>query len=148
MLHKVGLLDGGNRNLLPYASKMFKQDRNRRTWAGFSQLFGRACPVHFLGLWDTVSSVGWVFDPFTLAFTANNDSVRIVRHAISIDERRAFFRQNLWGEGLILPDGTAQDVKQVWFAGCHSDVGGSYPERESGLSQIALEWMADEAVRA
>jgi hypothetical protein len=35
--------------------------------------------------------------------------------------------------------------KQVWFAGNHSDVGGSYPENESRLSDIALEWMASEA---
>jgi hypothetical protein len=27
----------------------------------------------------------------------------------------------------------------------HSDVGGSYPEAESGLSKIALRWMLDEA---
>src|SRR5262249_30703556 len=148
MLHKVGLLDAGSGNLVPYASKMFKHERNRRSWAGFSPLFCRARPVHFLGLWDTVNSVGWVYDPFTLSFTAHNDSVRIVRHAISIDERRAFFRQNMWGEGVTLPDGTPQDVKQVWFAGSHCDVGGSYAERQSGLSQIALEWVADEAIGA
>src|SRR3546814_14208096 len=32
----------------------------------------------------------------------------------------------------------------MWFAGCHSDVGGSYPEDESRLSDIALEWMVGE----
>src|SRR5262249_8569020 len=31
MLHKVGLLDAGSRHLVPYASKMFKHERNRRT---------------------------------------------------------------------------------------------------------------------
>ena len=35
-------------------------------------------------------------------------------------------------------------LKQVWFAGCHSDVGGSYPEPESRLSDIALSWMLEE----
>ncbi|MGB6480125.1 MAG: DUF2235 domain-containing protein, partial [Candidatus Sulfotelmatobacter sp.] len=39
-----------------------------------------------------------------------------------------------------------QSLKQVWFAGVHSDVGGSYAPAESGLSQIALEWMLCEAV--
>ena len=58
-----------------------------------------------------------------------------MRHAIAIDERRAFFRQNLWGDA----DG-GQDVKQVWFAGCHSDVGGA-----AGLARIPLEWMLVEA---
>jgi hypothetical protein len=48
-----------------------------------------------------------------------------------------------------LGDGTTspitQDFKQVWFAGVHSDVGGSYSPDESGLSQITLEWMLVEA---
>jgi hypothetical protein len=35
-------------------------------------------------------------------------------------------------------------LKQVWFAGCHSDIGGSYPEAESRLSDIALDWMIEE----
>src|SRR3546814_18222947 len=35
-------------------------------------------------------------------------------------------------------------LEQIWFAGCHSDVGGSYPEDESRLSDIALEWMVGE----
>jgi uncharacterized protein (DUF2235 family) len=36
-------------------------------------------------------------------------------------------------------------LKQVWFAGVHCDIGGGYPEAESGLSKIALEWMLAEA---
>jgi hypothetical protein len=35
----------------------------------------------------------------------------------------------------------------MWFAGNHSDIGGSYPEEESRLSDIALEWMVNEATR-
>jgi hypothetical protein len=36
----------------------------------------------------------------------------------------------------------------VWFAGVHCDIGGVYPESESGLSKIALQWMLDEAIQA
>ena len=39
----------------------------------------------------------------------------------------------------------AQDIQQLWFAGVHSDVGGSYPEKESQLSKISLRWMLTEA---
>jgi uncharacterized protein (DUF2235 family) len=96
-----------------------------------------------VGLWDTVSSVGWVYNavhfPFTTA--ASNADFRLVRHAVSIDERRAFFRQNLF----LKPHDSQQDIQEVWFAGVHSDVGGSYPECESQLSQIALRWMVCEA---
>jgi len=63
------------------------------------------------------------------------------RHAVSIDERRCYFTNNLWGDPF-----PKQSIKQVWFAGVHSDVGGSYSELESGLSQLALEWMICEAV--
>src|SRR5207244_7871192 len=93
--------------------------------------------------WDTVSSVGWVYNavhfPFTTA--ASNADFRLVRHAVSIDERRSFFRQNLFSK----PHDPQQDIQEVWFAGVHSDVGGSYPEREGQLSQIALRWMVCEA---
>ena len=41
--------------------------------------------------------------------------------------------------------GGPRDLKQVWFAGVHCDIGGGYPEAESGLSKIALEWMLAEA---
>src|SRR5260370_13050105 len=38
-----------------------------------------------------------------------------------------------------------KDLKQVWFAGVHCDVGGGYPENESGLAKIALDWIMQEA---
>ncbi len=140
MIHKCGLLHRANENLLPYASQMFRRERNPKIYKGFKVTFCRPSKVHFLGLWDTVTSVGWVWDPVTLPYTTNNPDVAVIRHAVSIDERRTFFRQNLWGP----PEGD-QSVKQVWFAGVHSDVGGSYPQVQSGLSKLALEWMIVEA---
>jgi uncharacterized protein (DUF2235 family) len=98
-----------------------------------------------LGLWDTVKSVfqierfGREIRSVSLPRTYTNPAVRIVRHAVAIDERRRFFRTNTWGGG------EATDVKEVWFAGDHSDVGGGYPEDESGLSKITLAWMLREA---
>jgi uncharacterized protein (DUF2235 family) len=41
-----------------------------------------------------------------------------------------------------------QDILQVWFAGVHSDVGGGYPEAESGDSKYPLLWMMAEAEKA
>jgi len=40
-----------------------------------------------------------------------------------------------------------QDILQVWFAGVHGDIGGGYPEKQSGLSKYPLLWMIDEAVK-
>jgi uncharacterized protein (DUF2235 family) len=42
----------------------------------------------------------------------------------------------------------AQDSKQVWFAGVHADVGGGYPEVESGIAKFPLQWMLAEAEAA
>ena len=140
LIAKCGLLNKGNDNLVPYATKIFRYENRPEIYRGFRKAFSRRCMVHFLGLWDTVKSVGWVYDPVSFQFTANNPVVRTVRHALAIDERRAFFRQNLWGE--VRP---YQNIKQVWFAGAHSDVGGGCPAEESGPSDIALDWMIREA---
>ena len=71
--------------------------------------------------------------------------VRYARHAQAIDETRATFARVGWGRRADMdraPDGW---LIQTWFAGNHSDIGGSYPETESRLSDIALEWMIEQA---
>jgi uncharacterized protein (DUF2235 family) len=142
MLHKVGLLTEGNEELIPFAWDVFKRDHRLPVYRGFEETFCRPVRVHFLGLWDTVSSVGWAWAPQHLQFTENNPSVDIVRHAVSLDERRAYFTQNLWGS---LPP---TDIEQVWFAGVHCDIGGGYPEEESGLSANTLQWISEKAEAA
>jgi uncharacterized protein (DUF2235 family) len=150
-LHMFGLLNPGNGGLIPYITRMFAQTSRKHRGLkdtfdvaeDFKKTFSRDCPVHFMGVWDTVSSVGWISDPLVLPYSARNPSMRIGRQAVSLDERRCYFIQNLWGKPY--PD---QDIKQVWFAGVHSDVGGSYPAKESGLSKVTLEWMLAEAVAA
>ena len=143
-----GLLYAGNEGLIPYMIRMYARQTRQAAGlthtfsvaAGFKATFCRHCPLHLVGVWDTVSSVGWIWDPVRLPYTGQNLDMANGRHAISIDERRCYFQSNLWGAQL-----PAQNLKQVWFAGVHSDVGGSYAELESGLSQIALEWMLCEA---
>lgn len=145
LIHTCGLLHANCQNLVPEAMRVYNDRNKAEIAAKFKKTFGRPCHIHFLGLWDTVSSVGWVYNPVALQHTSRNPSVKHVRHALAIDERRAFFRQNLWGKLDPKDDAIKQDVKQVWFAGVHSDVGGSYALEESGLSNIALEWMLVEA---
>jgi len=173
MLQTYGLLCPGNEGLIPYVTRMYKrashelQRQGAHTFDvahGFRKTYGREVKLHFVGVWDTVSSVGWIYDPVKLLYTARNPIMRIGRHAVSIDERRCFFRDNLWGEPMKPGDryydfDQPQDIKQVFFAGVHCDVGGSYPEfvpvksesgevhlrPDSGLSKLALEWMLREA---
>lgn len=151
VLYMYGLLCPGNEGMIPYVMRMFA--RKSRKAGGmketlevadfFKASFSRDCNIFFEGLWDTVSSVGWITSPVVLPFSARNPSMHIGRHAVSIHERRCYFRQNLWG--MPFPH---QNIKQVWFAGVHSDVGGSYPESQSGLSKVTLEWMLHEAAAA
>jgi len=78
-----------------------------------------------------------------------NTEVSVARHAISIDEARKTFARVPWGgsysESKTEPAGW---FVQQWFAGNHSDIGGSYAENESRLSDISLGWMLEEAVKA
>ncbi len=149
VLHMFGLLCPGNDALIPYILQFYaKQTRKAGGMTstftvaeGFKKTFCRPCPLHLVGVWDTVSSVGWIWDPVKLPYTGRNPDVANGRHAMSIDERRCKFHTRLWGAPF-----PGQTIKQVWFAGVHCDVGGGYPTRKSGLSQIALQWMLCEAV--
>ncbi|HEU0273740.1 MAG TPA: DUF2235 domain-containing protein [Candidatus Udaeobacter sp.] len=170
MLHAVGLLGHGSHEMIPYAMRLYRQvnkpsasDDKIGEWkklcADFRWTFARPmfdgdterhCRVHFIGVWDTVSSVGWFTNPAKFAFTAANPSVDIIRHAVSIDERRAFFRQNLFHRAT-----SRQDLTEIWFPGSHCDVGGGYPsvfsnnpEIKSELWRLPFEWIVDEAQRA
>lgn len=150
LLDGYGLLCKGNEGHLPYAwNEYVKQHDDRGQHhvepnKAFKETFSRPeFGVRFIGVWDTVSSVGWINTPLRLFNIAQSPIFEIGRHAISIDERRCFYRDNLWGEAE-----AGQDILQVWFPGVHSDIGGSYPQIQSGLANDALEWMLGEADRA
>ncbi len=77
--------------------------------------------------------------------------VRYARHALAIDERRADFDRVSWGRNSVVREKeheSDEPLIQLWFAGNHSDIGGSYPETESRLSDIALSWMIEQATSA
>jgi uncharacterized protein (DUF2235 family) len=142
LIYRVGLLQKGNENLIPYVIKAYNvsyKEENREITETFKQTYCLPVRIHFAGLWDTVTSIG-LFNSRSLPSTTSNPGIDIIRHAVAIDERRAYYRQNLFHKAA-----SDQDIQQVWFAGVHSDVGGSYAQPESGLAQIALQWMLAEA---
>jgi len=104
-------------------------------------------PIEFVGAWDTVGALG-IPVPFWGALndreflfhdTEPSKIVQHARHALSIDENREDFAPVLWS------DKPGVDLQQVWFAGAHGDVGGTY--RERGLSDCASRWMLREACK-
>jgi uncharacterized protein (DUF2235 family) len=131
--------------------------------AQFARILSTRWPtIRFVGVWDTVASVivprpdrFYLPSLEELAFTQRNPSVKTFRQACSIDEHRRMFRLKPWRDPQTFMynrfsktnNSEPQDILQVWFAGVHADIGGGYPEKESGLSKFPLIWMVDEAVK-
>lgn len=102
--------------------------------------------VHFLGAWDTVKFVGWFnwkaqFEQARWPFTRKAVNVAHTRHAVAIDEKRRYYKEYRFDSGLISDN--RRDAREVWFAGVHSDVGGTFDDHH--LADISLKWMVDEA---
>lgn len=171
-IHVMGLLPPDQIDLAGYAFSSYKKASSdsqlsdgsahsselEEAW-NFSRIAGgRTIQIEFIGVWDTVASVivprqdKLLFDLQTLRFTRTNWSVKILRQAISIDERRRMFRLNRWVDPqkyrpnpFDASSAIDQDIRQVWFVGVHSDVGGGFPENESALSKFPLLWMIEQA---
>ncbi|KAI0675761.1 hypothetical protein C8Q78DRAFT_347430 [Trametes maxima] len=94
MLHKVGLLPADNHQQVSFAYKMYSRtdDLGWKQSTVFKKAFSVDVNIDFIGVWDTVCSVGII--PRRLPFTASNTAIRTFRHALSLDERRAKFRAN------------------------------------------------------
>lgn len=118
--------------------------------------------VHFIGVWDTVGSLGFSFWgwSFNLRFFRNgfhdispNAITDHVYHALAMDEIRTSFMPSLWDypeEKTHKESAYTQNaepcghIEQAWFRGVHSDIGGGYAER--GLSDVTLKWMVEKAM--
>lgn len=156
LLAATGLLKRQSLHHLPTAWRYYSDFKNRSP-QDFAQRYQKKAiethqdmTVNFLGVWDTVGAlgipVGFLGELSGLVHSFHDTSPsRIVRHgaqALAIDEYRDEFVPTLWtGEA---PAGST--IEQVWFAGCHSDVGGGYSDRE--LADIPLLWMIDRAKAA
>lgn len=104
--------------------------------------------AYMVGIWDAVAAVGWqhIFPDWAYDRHFAKD-VRYARHLQSIDEGRSDFKRVAWGgSGTVLNpprENEPEQFEQIWFAGNHADIGRSYPENESRLSDITLRWMID-----
>ncbi|MGC0339992.1 DUF2235 domain-containing protein [Streptomyces sp. SLBN-8D4] len=123
----------------------------------FRQAYAHETEIRFVGVWDTVGSLGipvpaqflrplvsrfnkhWAFHDTDLSTWVNG-----AFHALAIDEQRSAFPPTLWHQQKGAAE-QGQELRQVWFAGVHTDVGGG--EADSGLSDLTLLWMAGHATR-
>jgi uncharacterized protein (DUF2235 family) len=156
-IHLFGILPHSRPELIPRAWSIYRIRDSRRREQKARNFIRRHhtmwSRVHFLGCYDTVAALGLPsqigsvlldrvpgmrhrFHRYTLS-----PSVTHAYHALAIDDMRSTFHPLLW-------DAEVEDyqtVRQVWFAGMHTDVGGGY--RKQRLSDIPLVWLTDMAVR-
>ncbi|KAF2280250.1 uncharacterized protein EI97DRAFT_357088, partial [Westerdykella ornata] len=106
-------------------------------------------PIKVVGVWDTVGSLGMprigllqrlgVQDPQSeeMAFydTKISDCIENAFQALALDEKRTAFAPAVWEK----PEGNRTTLRQVWFPGAHSDVGGGSDDTQ--LANISLAWM-------
>jgi uncharacterized protein (DUF2235 family) len=157
MIFNLGLLSRGNEEMVPFAWSTFsdfqrgrEEDPKLRTFMDkFSSTYCREkIKSHFLGLFDCVNSVG----QFELPLFSKSipyiplPPAKHIRHAVSINERRLKFKP-----ALFIPDPSNPpegDIKEVWFAGNHGDIGGGWSCDGDNylLSEIPLRWMIDEVL--
>ncbi|VDB86439.1 unnamed protein product [Peniophora sp. CBMAI 1063] len=120
----------------------------------FKTAFSRTVRVHFVGAWDTVSSLGFGRGRSELLGGTDEGMTHVCyfRHALALDERRVKFLPEYANGGrgpsarVVLPQYKFHDTKEVWFSGTHSDVGGGNIENPTfNTTRPALRWMYIEA---
>ena len=113
----------------------------------------RTVPIKFVGLFDTVEAFGvpveelraaidWAIWPTSFRNRVLSANVESARHALCLDDERTTFHPIRFD----MTDEKTDRIREVWFAGVHSDVGGGYPD--ASLAYVPLHWMAEEAQRA
>lgn len=125
------------------ADPAYRRELQRR---GLTQL---GVSIKVIGVWETVGSlgtprIGWL-EKIGIQSTATkrmsfydtslSDCVEYAFQALALDERRASFRPAVWEK----MEGNTSVLRQVWFPGVHSNVGGGYDDQE--VANITLAWM-------
>ena len=109
----------------------------------------RDVKIKVIGVWDTVGSLGLPRIGFLTRLGIQSEESKYMQfydtklgccienafQALALDERRASFSPAVWEKGR----GNKTNLRQVWFPGAHSNVGGGYDDQQ--LANITLAWM-------
>jgi uncharacterized protein (DUF2235 family) len=158
-IYHFGILKKEYQHLLPIFYDLYQRtpkDQLPELVAGYAEKIDRdgedqerhCIPIQFIGVWDTVGALGvpvglirhMLKERIGFHDTELAPNVTYAYHALAIHEYRVDFPPTLW-----TAKRPGQTVEQVWFPGAHSDVGGG--QNQTGLSDIALQWMAEKAMR-
>jgi len=168
----VGLVNGKgltDKQLKTYAYDAFKayeshlKDEDRAVQFRTHRYSHGIIDIHFVGVWDTVSALGFPKRTDKMGLTLNvlsylfkgleklsdirwphrfydfelSKNIKHAYQALAIDDERTAFWPRVWDE--VKAERTADNVEQVWFSGMHSNVGGGY--KRQGMANVALHWM-------
>lgn len=156
LINGIGIMSKGNEELVPFAYKIYqdyelgigtKASKQQKTiMKDFKDTFCLGnTTVHFLGLFDTVRSVG-TFDTGSRTIPVSQPFATFVRHAVALDERRGKFKaallcQNDNGKHTVHtapenPMALDIHIRERWFPGNHGDVGGGWDiEKKNALGK-------------
>jgi uncharacterized protein (DUF2235 family) len=154
LINNCGILKREHANRVQEAFDLYKRSGPANKPGGAKSIMFRARYAHqsrvvkFVGVWDTVGAMGIPLsflglfeDKDEFYDTKLGSNVQVARHAMAIDEMRSDFEPTIWQPR------PGIDMKQTWFSGVHSDVGGGYKPDKNKLvaSDAPMAWMAQEA---
>ncbi|KAF8554222.1 hypothetical protein OG21DRAFT_1115500 [Imleria badia] len=191
MIHEVGLIRTPTDKQIGTAYDHYEairpgKPKPRQIAREFKNTFSwKDLRVHFVGVWDTVSSVGLIRGDVFLSTSSSAAHACHFRHALALDELRVKFMPEYFREmnaqtddgkskyivtssevehaasptsdrreSTVSDNGThlsenkkkTTEIKEVWFAGSHSDVGGrNRPGKSHQAGNVSLLWMRREA---
>ena len=158
MVRKCGLLNEATEANVSEAYALYRDDCTPSSLeaAAFRDRFSRDTDLHFVGVWDTVGSlgipVGGISFPGFSSFynfhdTELSNHVLNAYHAIATNEYREPYFPTLWTRRAGSPPRPANlPVEQRWFIGAHSDVGGGY--QDGSLQTLPATWLQEKARQA
>jgi uncharacterized protein (DUF2235 family) len=155
MIGTLGLLRKEEMDRFSEAWSWYWQDRSQRKRETLDRIAPnrhRDVEIECVGVFDTVGALGipgsrFCSDAFAFHETQLGAHVRHAFQALAMDEQRGNFQGAIWVPGGSSErsrenqqaGGPQQVLRQMWFPGVHSDVGGGYEKH--GLSDTALIWM-------
>ena len=150
MIANCGLPTGAfTDDCVTQAFAAYRDPANRATILGKLGSCGLGnATIRMVGVWDTVGSLGipalfgGVDQTYRFLDTSLHPDVKNAYQCLAIDEHRAQFPATLWTGA----PAAGQTIEQVWFSGCHSDVGGGTPltggvDTATRLCDITMGWM-------
>ncbi|KAI7219161.1 hypothetical protein KC333_g3131 [Hortaea werneckii] len=109
-------------------------------------------PIKAIAVFDTVGTLGvpeLTIGPLKLFSSTRKEysfvntevpsNLEYAYHALALDEARKAFSPTIWESPKDTPQMNLKVLKQCWFPGVHSNVGGGY--QDTSIADITLAWM-------